>query len=131
MKKEYYVFYNEVSRAYVKQMNLRLVSGRIDYSETGDSNKALPVLTTMSQANVIAKKYASKLDIPDDLIAVKKATKEAVAYSEQQKLLSNLHEALVSCMFQGDSVTKRAASLVISDFSNYVGIELEQSDDRD
>ena len=57
-----------------------------------------------------------------------KATKEAID-SERQKLLSNLHEALVSCMFQGDSVTKRAAILVISDFSNYAGIELEQSDD--
>ncbi|MCW4397441.1 hypothetical protein LDJ81_00145 [Lentilactobacillus parabuchneri] len=131
MEKEYYVFYNEVSHAYIKQMNLRLVSGKIDYSETEDPNKALPLLTTMSQAIVMAKKCALKLDIPDDLIVVKKATKKAVAYSEQQKLLSNLHEALVSCMFQGDSATKRAVSLVISDFSNYAGIELEQSDDWD
>ncbi|ATU68963.1 hypothetical protein CT113_00900 [Levilactobacillus brevis] len=128
MQKSYYVFYNENSHAYIKQMDRRLVSGDIDYSETTDIDKALPVLVDTDQAKEIAKKVASELDISEKLIVVKKASEKSVTHIKEEKLLSDLHEAIVNCLMQG-GLTKRATNVVINDFDNYAGIELEQSDD--
>lgn len=130
MEKEYYVFYNENSHAYIKQMDRRLVSGNIDYSETEDIDKALPVLVGANQAKEIAKKVATELNISEKLIIVKKASEKSVTHRKEEKLLSDLHEAIVNCLMQG-GLTKRATNVVINDFDNYAGIELEQSDDWD
>lgn len=72
MEKEYYVFYNENSHAYIKQMDRRLVSGDIDYSETEDIDKAFPVLVDANQAKEIAKKVAIELNISEKLIVILK-----------------------------------------------------------
>ena len=130
MQKNYYVFYNENSHAYIKQMDRRLVSGNIDYSETTDIDKALPVLVDTDKAKEIAKKVATELDISEKLIVVKKASDKSVTRRKEEKLLSDLHEAIVNCLMQG-GLTKRATNVVINDFDNYAGIELEQSDDWD
>ena len=130
MQKNYYVFYNENSHAYIKQMDRRLVSGDIDYSETTDIDKALPVLVDTDKAKEIAKKVATELDISEKLIVVKKASDKSVTRRKEEKLLSDLHEAIVNCLMQG-GLTKRATNVVINDFDNYAGIELEQSDDWD
>ena len=130
MQKNYYVFYNENSHAYIKQMDRRLVSGNIDYSETKDIDKALPVLVDTDKAKEIAKKVATELDISEKLIVVKKASDKSVTRRKEEKLLSDLHEAIVNCLMQG-GLTKRATNVVINDFDNYAGIELEQSDDWD
>ncbi|EHL99836.1 hypothetical protein HMPREF9103_00819 [Lentilactobacillus parafarraginis F0439] len=130
MEKEYYVFYNENSHAYIKQMDRRLVSGDIDYSETEDIDKAFPVLVDANQAKEIAKKVATELNISEKLIVVKKASEKSVTHIKEEKLLSDLHEAIINCLMQG-GLTKRTTNVVINDFSNYAGIELEQSDDWD
>ncbi|MDB1104857.1 hypothetical protein [Lentilactobacillus parabuchneri] len=129
MNEKNYVFYNNKSHSYIKQMDRRLVSGDVDYCETDDPDKALSVLTDMDQATSIAKRAAVELELPEKTIIVKEASKGAIEYTRNRKLLADLHEAVISCVFQGDKMAKRAVNQTINDFINYAGIELEEADD--